>query len=543
MSKRNINVTYDKKDGGKAVEPVQGAERVSMINEKRLFSLLPYFFSNPQKLVPELVQNAQRAGASKMSIQYDETKSTLTVRDNGAGCRDWRSLVVLADSDWEREEIEDENPAGWGLYFLYSLAKNVEITSLFGKVSMDCAFLKDVENAKDHISIRKGKGSRGLKLKAHLLPDVQLDASSIKQDLAYFPLQVTLNGKKVKQQEFCKGSSPLLEGKYQGNRYSISNWDPGFYTDDDDFRRQLSVCWYGYPIRREHYCEQAYIDVRSGSPLTPVLPYRESIKTDEKLTRLREFLREQAIKTCLQGLGDRTLDTSKLRDFSKLLAGIAPQEILDRAERFVVDTENPLDQEDYWDPGIDSLVVEKNDPAVIETEPEIDLPGLDADDMVAVGLDCMAVLTRERPGWLKVERQPYSIEVVPVMERKVDGWPERRFVQSRILRDGKEIEAAFADETTVVFSSYGALYELEKHIFNRWVYSDEGDTYDTQLYEFEKAFDRQVHEIRGFLPRAETISSLGEVLGKDLHGVTAIHIRKDKLELVRKKGTEVVAFE
>jgi len=537
MSKRNSNVNKPTK---KAAD--LGPEGVSLINEKRLFSLLPYFFSNPQKLIPELVQNAQRAGATKMSIKYDEKKSTLTVKDNGAGCKDWKSLIVLADSDWEREEIEDENPAGWGLYFLYSLASSVEITSLFGTVVMDCAFLKDVEHVKDHITVLRGKGRRGLELKAHLLPDVQLDSSAVKQDLAYFPLQVTLNGKKVKREKFCKGSSPLLKGKYQGNRYSISSRDPGFYTDDNDFQRQLSVCWYGYPIKPNHpYYDQACIDVRNGSPLTPVLPYRESVKLDEKLTRLREHLREHAIKTCLGGLGDRTLETRELRELSKLLAGIAPQEALDRAERFVVDTENPLDQEDYWDPGIESMVVEKKSPAVIEILPDIDFPGLDADDMVAVGLDCMLVMGKSSvPGWLKVQQRPYRIETVPVMEKKVDGWIDRRFVQAKILRDGKEIEAAFGNEDTIVFSTYSALYDLERHIFNRWFYYDDGDTYDTQWYEFERTFDRQIHDIRGFLPRAETISSLGEVLGKDLQGVTAIHIRKDKLELVGSKGTEVV---
>lgn len=32
-------------------------------NGQIFFNKLPYFFANPQKLIPELVQNAQRAGA------------------------------------------------------------------------------------------------------------------------------------------------------------------------------------------------------------------------------------------------------------------------------------------------------------------------------------------------------------------------------------------------------------------------------------------------------------------------------------------------
>lgn len=82
----------------------------TMINEDRLFKLLPFFFENPKSILVELAQNAKRAGAT--GISFKQRGKTLIVKDNGQGARDPLALFVLAQSDWSEEVELNEMPAG-----------------------------------------------------------------------------------------------------------------------------------------------------------------------------------------------------------------------------------------------------------------------------------------------------------------------------------------------------------------------------------------------------------------------------------------------
>jgi hypothetical protein len=42
-----------------------------MINEEKLFKLLPYFFDRPSAVFLEIAQNAHRSGATKLAITLD----------------------------------------------------------------------------------------------------------------------------------------------------------------------------------------------------------------------------------------------------------------------------------------------------------------------------------------------------------------------------------------------------------------------------------------------------------------------------------------
>lgn len=114
----------------------------SAINEKRFFKLLPFFFSNPNKVVVELIQNAQRSGADRANIDYND--GILKVSDNGSGTRNPIALLKLADSDWNDEVMANANPAGFGLFFLFSVAESVTVRSLFGELTINCPrYLED----------------------------------------------------------------------------------------------------------------------------------------------------------------------------------------------------------------------------------------------------------------------------------------------------------------------------------------------------------------------------------------------------------------
>ena len=54
-----------------------------MINEEKLFKLLPYFFDRPSAVLLEIAQNAHRSGACRLAITLKG--AILEVEDDGPG--------------------------------------------------------------------------------------------------------------------------------------------------------------------------------------------------------------------------------------------------------------------------------------------------------------------------------------------------------------------------------------------------------------------------------------------------------------------------
>jgi hypothetical protein len=77
----------------------------------------------------ELLQNARRAGASRVDIETLDLAGhpTLSVRDDGQGIDDPSVLVTLGQSGWDVETARREDPAGMGVFSL--AGHRVEIRS------------------------------------------------------------------------------------------------------------------------------------------------------------------------------------------------------------------------------------------------------------------------------------------------------------------------------------------------------------------------------------------------------------------------------
>jgi hypothetical protein len=64
----------------------------------------------------EILQNARRAGATEVTITNKD--GLVTVRDNGKGIDDFAKLLDLGDSDWDQAMEQAEDPAGVGIFCL-----------------------------------------------------------------------------------------------------------------------------------------------------------------------------------------------------------------------------------------------------------------------------------------------------------------------------------------------------------------------------------------------------------------------------------------
>ena len=99
------------------------------INVRNLLSSFRFAFSNRYTIVTELMQNARRAGASYVGIDYDNQSQTLVVRDDGCGIDDFQKLLTFAESGWDQTTIADENAFGLGFTKCLYAAKRCTVFS------------------------------------------------------------------------------------------------------------------------------------------------------------------------------------------------------------------------------------------------------------------------------------------------------------------------------------------------------------------------------------------------------------------------------
>jgi len=76
---------------------------------------LRFAFANHYTVVQELIQNARRAGASRVRIDHDESTGTLVVDDDGAGIEDFQTLLTFAASGWSTELAESAEARAWAI--------------------------------------------------------------------------------------------------------------------------------------------------------------------------------------------------------------------------------------------------------------------------------------------------------------------------------------------------------------------------------------------------------------------------------------------
>ena len=109
------------------------------VNPAKLLASLRYAFTNKYTVVTELMQNARRAKASYVAVDYDSKAQTLTVRDDGVGIAEWQKLFTVGESGWDAATARDEHAFGVGfMKSLYS-ARRCTVLSRDKMIAFDTA--------------------------------------------------------------------------------------------------------------------------------------------------------------------------------------------------------------------------------------------------------------------------------------------------------------------------------------------------------------------------------------------------------------------
>lgn len=105
----------------------------SSVNEGRFLEHMRVLFSSKTTVLAEVLQNARRAGANAVHLDWDN--GNLTVTDNGCGVSDFKAMISVAESGWSEATMASEQPFGIGFFSVSFAAESVMVESKGRQIS------------------------------------------------------------------------------------------------------------------------------------------------------------------------------------------------------------------------------------------------------------------------------------------------------------------------------------------------------------------------------------------------------------------------
>lgn len=197
------------------------------VSKVGLFSHLEDQFTNSSTFVRELLQNARRAGASKVWITVDDAAGTLTVADDGCGVDKPEHLFTLGRSGFAENDdgLSSERPFGMGFCAALFTASRIRVATR----GFSCDFIPKDALAFAPIAIGQG-GFDGTEVRLWLTDD-RIDAirhlyrlnsertvssvfeHALEKEVGGFPIPVIFNGREIDRPDSMdKGFQPCKAG-------------------------------------------------------------------------------------------------------------------------------------------------------------------------------------------------------------------------------------------------------------------------------------------------------------------------------------------
>lgn len=287
----------------------------NLVNADRLRSSIKRLFHNEiNELISEVLQNSQRACATRVDITT--TDNSFIIEDNGhgliGGVEGFHTLLKLAESSFDNNTIEDQDPMGLGIVSLLTHDQINQVTFSSGTLQLTID-TKRWWNDPDYYKVWYERlvtikqPIAGLRITAHCPPELARSIeSALKPNDAFYTysdefyksaspaqgyesiLSITLNSMPVRTSlpAWTKAEDPLISTTYLGSKLTIG------YNHS---RRSSSVLWYGQliPLRGLNNSFDFHLEVASGRPINPLSPSRKGIIQDTAYRELLTFVSEQ----------------------------------------------------------------------------------------------------------------------------------------------------------------------------------------------------------------------------------------------------------
>lgn len=264
------------------------------INEEGALRNLRYAFTDRFTLVSELLQNARRAGATHIAIDYDTGTQLLAIRDDGHGLDDFQKLLSFHESGWDAATCAEERPFGVGFSKCLYAATRCIVASGHQRVDIDTTKAL----AKTPIAVESvAEAISGIRIELHGvdLPDL---CDRIETLCLGFPVEVLFNGKPLTRRfaaaHLATMDSPIGTVHVTGMR-------------DGKFSYNTLVFLQGFCVMKPNYCPYDEVNVvhLDSRQFMARLPDRDKL--------IDEDVQSKRINTALTACWRQILESAKAR--------------------------------------------------------------------------------------------------------------------------------------------------------------------------------------------------------------------------------------
>jgi hypothetical protein len=205
-------------------------ERIqAKVSERLLTKASRLFTGTLEGRIIEILQNSRRAGATHVNIINKD--GFITVCDNGSGIDDFSKLLNLGDSDWDDSMEESEDPAGVGVFCLSP--REVTIFSGNRKVCI-------TESAWTGQPVEVVQNGNSIKGTILMFKDEPWKFDTVEKLAVFSGLTVTVDGQQCAKEQFCSENAvnyPALGCKIEVRLKNTLNkqhthFRHGYYSHD-----------------------------------------------------------------------------------------------------------------------------------------------------------------------------------------------------------------------------------------------------------------------------------------------------------------------
>lgn len=291
----------------------------TLVNPDRIRSSIKRLFRNRiDEVLSEVFQNGQRARATTITIT--SSANTFTIEDNGHGLLDgingFHTLLKIAESHFDNDTIEAQDPMGLGIVSLLTHDQITEVTFSSGSLALTIDTRKWWADSEYYSRwyerlLTLDIPVEGLRIFARCSPDVITklhDALKPKDSVSVYRstvdpfehaspaqgyegiLTITLNGQPVRTSlpAWTTLEDTLITTTFKGSKLRI-----GFNSQPT----KSSVLWFGQLIPIEGLKDgfrhefNFHLEVTAGRPVNPLSPSRTGIIQDAAYAELLTFVK------------------------------------------------------------------------------------------------------------------------------------------------------------------------------------------------------------------------------------------------------------
>ena len=525
------------------------------VNPRLLKKADRLFTGSVEGRIIELLQNARRAGATKVVIANEDGR--VTIRDDGAGIEDFAKLLDLGGSGWDESCEQSEDPAGVGIFCLAPREVTIRSKGKMVTITKDGWTHEPIEVRKDSAPLRKGTILR--------FQDEPWEQYKVEVNAVFSGLQIIVDGKKSPKLPFVSEGAtnyPELGCKIEiRSSDQLDTWHNSCRRESW-YSKNVIVNFHGQIVAFDHHPISEpglhYLVDLTGerTAIRLMLPARVCLVENEALAKLKAAIELEAFRY-IQRRGEHTLPYKEFLRAKELgitlpeakptfRLGLIGEDISPEPVEVVKPKDFPLARCYRFDAsaaGEDTDETNVHLLAALGTFPEpfvpvhihADYDGYSWANLPTIGqvdlqvgrdllseclwsgkltcVDSLVITTHASDG--KVFSSPACMAKMPIVADRDHGWAEN-FV-------------------LVTPAAQQRLYAAEIW-YHLGGFCEDGDTYDTQLSAFEQDIERFWANLIG--PDEQLRQSIVAPLNRLEAGWKAVHITSDgRVEVEQADGS------